>query len=258
MISTPSSDLSFFTPRLEILNNGRTYQKNSTHYIPMISCRLNETPKNVPSYFNNCKQLLSNQSTADPSQQYIKLPVLQLLDLDIWSAFNKVTNEMIVRREGRSIFPRFSLCVTNLNPDVYYTFALCFVRTKESKFKYDRKKWCEVLESSESIEQSLSYKHPDSPQLGKRWSEIIKFNRLKVSNARNDSYKELVKLTSLRQYVPMIEVFIHNLMTSHMRCIKREKFDEAKFIVVTAYNNPKLGQLKSQLNPYSKKIKYKC
>ncbi|OAF66502.1 hypothetical protein A3Q56_05746 [Intoshia linei] len=276
MISTSSSDLSIFTPRLDILNNRRTYQKNSRKNIPMISCKLNETPKNVPSYFNNCKQLLSNQSTADSSQQYIKLPVLQLLDLDIWSAFNKATNEMIlldldiwsafnkatnemiVTRKGRSIFSRFSLCVTNLNPDVYYTFALCFVRIKESKFKFDKKKWCEILESAESIEQSLSYKHPDSPQLGKQWSKSIRFNRLKVSNARNDSDKQLVKLTSLRQYVPMVEVFIHNLMTSQIKCIKREKFDEAKFIVVTAYNNRKLGQLKSQLNPYAKKITYKC
>ncbi|OAF63592.1 hypothetical protein A3Q56_08700, partial [Intoshia linei] len=52
MISTPSSDLSFFTPRLDISNNRKTYQKNSTQNNPMISCRLNETPKNVPSYFN--------------------------------------------------------------------------------------------------------------------------------------------------------------------------------------------------------------
>ncbi|OAF65212.1 hypothetical protein A3Q56_07084 [Intoshia linei] len=269
IVTTPNSDLSFMTPKFSDFFDMKFSKKYKTKPKMLDFPSVSSAP-NLPN-INNTQIKITNINNILPhydnvlGQYFYKtgtnecsnLIILELFDQSMWLEFDKIHNEMIVTRDGRNLFPRFAISVSNLNPQIYYSFALYFLRKRESKFKYEKSKWIQTNETTESIYQSIAYVHPDSPKLGRDWSKVIRFNRLKLTNSRNDYYKEMIKLTTLRQYVPVVEAFIYNVMTKTYTPVKQKRFEIAKFIVVTAYNNAELVELKSELNPYAKKLSNK-
>ena len=86
----------------------------------------------------------------------------QLEDLWLWHAFNQQTNEMIVTKGGRRMFPVIKISISNLDPQAMYTLAVEFVQLESHRWKYVNGEWVPGGKSEPSSSRSL-YVHPESP-----------------------------------------------------------------------------------------------
>ena len=111
---------------------------------------------------------------------------VELLEKELWKKFSSVTNEMIVTKSGRRMFPVVKIRITGLNPRAFYQLKLEFVQIGSSRWKYMSGGWQTGGKAESSPCQSV-YKHPDSPNLGNFWMkhEGITFSKVKLTNKPN-------------------------------------------------------------------------
>ena len=60
---------------------------------------------------------------------------VELYDQDIWNEFHKKTNEMILNKQGRTIFPRLRIGISGLEPNSDYLISL-ELQQSEDKWKF--------------------------------------------------------------------------------------------------------------------------
>ena len=60
---------------------------------------------------------------------------VELHDQDIWNEFHEKTNEMIINKQGRTIFPRIRIGVSGLEPKCDYLIGL-ELQQNEEKWKF--------------------------------------------------------------------------------------------------------------------------
>ncbi len=66
---------------------------------------------------------------------------LRLEDAELWSAFHRLTNEMIVTKSGRRMFPVIRAHVTGLEPAAFYEVLLEFKQVEANRWKYINGEW---------------------------------------------------------------------------------------------------------------------
>lgn len=129
---------------------------------------------------------------------------VELLEKDLWKKFSSVTNEMIVTKSGRRMFPVVKIRITGLNPTGFYQMKLEFVQIGTSRWKYMSGGWQTGGKAESSPCQSI-YMHPDSPNLGSFWMkpEGITFSKVKLTNKPN-ALDQQVSSVSLPQGAPLL------------------------------------------------------
>ncbi|KAM9307145.1 T-box transcription factor T-A [Pholidichthys leucotaenia] len=187
------------------------------------------------------------QNDADSKDETDKDVVLKLEDVELWNKFKELTNEMIVTKTGRRMFPVLRASVTGLNPNSMYTVLLDFVSADNNRWKYVNGEWLPGGKPEPHIPTSV-YMHPDSPNFGAHWLKApIFFSKVKLSNKMNSGGQ--VMLNSLHKYLPRIHFVDVGGPQKH---ILTQSFPETEFIAVTAYQNEEITALKIKHNPFAK------
>lgn len=162
----------------------------------------------------------------------------KLEDPELWRAFNTQTNEMIVTKSGRRMFPVIKISINNLDPRAMYSIAIEFVQMESHRWKYVNGEWAPGGKSEPSSSKSL-YVHPESPNFGAHWmKDYITFSKAKLTNKPTSQAGQVV-LNSLHKYQPKIHVIRVSTDDKpyHGGRIDTFQFPETQFIAVTAYQN---------------------
>lgn len=177
----------------------------------------------------------SNNPLASSVHSYAEA---KLEDPELWRAFNVQTNEMIVTKSGRRMFPVIKVSINNLDPRAMYSIAIEFVQMETHRWKYVNGEWAPGGKSEPSSSKSL-YVHPESPNFGAHWmKDYITFSKAKLTNKPTSQPGQVV-LNSLHKYQPKIHVI--RVSTDDKPCHRSKidtfQFPETQFIAVTAYQN---------------------
>ncbi|XP_017693838.1 PREDICTED: T-box transcription factor TBX19 [Lepidothrix coronata] len=189
-------------------------------------------------------ELRAGRDKGDPTEKQLQV-VLE--DATLWQRFREVTNEMIVTKNGRRMFPVLKISVSGLDPNAMYSFLLDFAPTDGHRWKYINGEWVPAGKP-EPPNHSCVYIHPDSPNFGAHWMKAaISFSKVKLTNKLNGSGQ--IMLNSLHKYEP--QVHIVRVGGPH-RMVMNCSFPETQFIAVTAYQNEEITALKIKYNPFAK------
>nr|XP_036879808.1 T-box transcription factor TBX19 isoform X3 [Manis javanica] len=189
-------------------------------------------------------ELQAGREKGDPTEKQLQIT---LEDAPLWQRFKEVTNEMIVTKNGRRMFPVLKVSVTGLDPNAMYSLLLDFVLTDGHRWKYVNGEWVPAGKPEVSS-PSCVYIHPDSPNFGAHWMKApISFSKVKLTNKLNGGGQ--IMLNSLHKYEP--QVHIVRVGGAH-RMVTNCAFPETQFIAVTAYQNEEITALKIKYNPFAK------
>lgn len=173
---------------------------------------------------------------------------IKLEDRDLWMRFFGKTNEMIVTRSGRNMFPVLKISVNGLEPTAIYEVVVDFKQIDNHKWKYINGEWQQGTKP-DPVQLKCEYKHPDSPNFGSHWmKDAVSFNKVKLTNKPPN--KGQIQLNSLHKYEPRI--FIYKLNSNMREKVAETSFHETQFIAVTAYQNEEITSLKIRFNPFAK------
>ncbi|XP_038613788.1 T-box transcription factor TBX19 [Tachyglossus aculeatus] len=189
-------------------------------------------------------ELQAGREKGDPSEKQLRV-VLE--DAALWQQFRQVTNEMIVTKNGRRMFPVLKVSVTGLDSDAMYSFLLDFAPTDGHRWKYVSGEWVPAGKPEPSG-HSCVYIHPDSPNFGAHWMKApVSFSKVKLTNKLSGGGQ--IMLNSLHKYEP--QVHIVRVGSTH-QMVMNCSFPETQFIAVTAYQNEEITALKIKYNPFAK------
>ncbi|KAI1286800.1 T-related protein [Halotydeus destructor] len=174
---------------------------------------------------------------------------IALQDEELWRKFNAATNEMIVTKAGRRMFPVINLELSGLKKNCLYTMVIEFVQVDSIRWKYMNGDWVSGAKSElPPPTRSRIYTHPESPNYGYHWlDKAVSFTKVKLTNKPNPSNGQ-VTLNSLHKYEPRI----HIIKLGDEKQIYTFPLPETRFIAVTAYQNEDVTQLKIRFNPFAK------
>jgi len=66
---------------------------------------------------------------------------VSLEDGELWSRFERLTNEMIVTKNGRRMFPVIKVRISGLEPSAFYSILLEFKQIEQTRWKYINGEW---------------------------------------------------------------------------------------------------------------------
>uniref|UniRef100_A0A3B5MLZ4 T-box domain-containing protein n=1 Tax=Xiphophorus couchianus TaxID=32473 RepID=A0A3B5MLZ4_9TELE len=193
-------------------------------------------------------ELQAGREKGDPTERELKVT---LEDAELWRKFQLITNEMIVTKNGRRMFPVLKVSVSGLDPSSMYSFLLDFVPADSCRWKFVNGEWVAAGRAESRAEvrgQGGIYIHPDSPNFGAHWMKApVTFNRVKLTNKVNGAGQ--IMLNSLHKYEPQLHIVC---VGSRHRLVSNVSFRETQFIAVTAYQNEEITALKIKYNPFAK------
>ncbi|OWR45355.1 putative brachyury [Danaus plexippus plexippus] len=168
-------------------------------------------------------------------------------DRELWVRFQTLTNEMIVTKNGRRMFPVVKVTASGLDPTAMYTVLLEFVQVDTHRWKYVNGEWVPGGKAEVPPSNAI-YIHPESPNFGAHWmKEPISFAKVKLTNKTNGNGQ--IMLNSLHKYEPRVHLV---KVGTDLRRIMTYPFPETQFIAVTAYQNEEVTSLKIKYNPFAK------
>uniref|UniRef100_A0A8C4TGN2 T-box transcription factor T n=1 Tax=Erpetoichthys calabaricus TaxID=27687 RepID=A0A8C4TGN2_ERPCA len=189
-------------------------------------------------------ELQAGSEKGDPTERELKV---SLDESELWLKFKELTNEMIVTKNGRRMFPVLKVNVSGLDPNAMYSFLLDFVAADNHRWKYVNGEWVPGGKP-EPQAPSCVYIHPDSPNFGAHWMKAqVSFSKVKLTNKLNGGGQ--IMLNSLHKYEPRIHIV---RVGGPQRMITSHSFPETQFIAVTAYQNEEITALKIKYNPFAK------
>uniref|UniRef100_A0A674ESS4 T-box transcription factor T n=2 Tax=Salmo trutta TaxID=8032 RepID=A0A674ESS4_SALTR len=189
-------------------------------------------------------ELQAGSEKGDPTERQLKVG---LDENELWQKFKELTNEMIVTKNGRRMFPVLKVNVSGLDPNAMYSFLLDFVAADNHRWKYVNGEWVPGGKP-EPQAPSCVYIHPDSPNFGAHWmKDPVSFCKVKLTNKLNGGGQ--IMLNSLHQYEPRVHIV---RVGGPQRTITSHSFPETQFIAVTAYQNEEITGLKIKYNPFAK------
>ncbi|XP_035394901.1 T-box transcription factor T isoform X4 [Cygnus atratus] len=189
-------------------------------------------------------ELRAGSEKGDPTERELRV---SLEEGELWLRFKELTNEMIVTKNGRRMFPVLKVSVSGLDPHAMYSFLLDFVAADGHRWKYVNGEWVPGGKP-EPQAPSCVYIHPDSPNFGAHWMKApVSFSKVKLTNKLNGGGQ--IMLNSLHKYEPRIHIV---RVGGPQRMITSHSFPETQFIAVTAYQNEEITALKIKYNPFAK------
>ncbi|XP_067357228.1 T-box transcription factor TBX19 isoform X1 [Channa argus] len=193
-------------------------------------------------------ELQAGREKGDPTERELRVT---LEDAELWRKFQHITNEMIVTKNGRRMFPVLKVNVSGLDPSSMYSFLLDFVPADSCRWKFVNGEWVAAGRAEgrgEGRGHGGIYIHPDSPNFGAHWMKAaVSFNKVKLTNKVNGGGQ--IMLNSLHKYEPQLHIVC---VGSCHRLVSNVSFKETQFIAVTAYQNEEITALKIKYNPFAK------
>uniref|UniRef100_UPI0037E98E92 T-box transcription factor TBX19-like n=1 Tax=Semicossyphus pulcher TaxID=241346 RepID=UPI0037E98E92 len=193
-------------------------------------------------------ELQAGREKGDPTERELRVT---LEEAELWRKFQHITNEMIVTKNGRRMFPVLKVSVSGLDPSSMYSFLLDFVPADGCRWKFVNGEWVAAGRAEgrgEGRGQGGIYIHPDSPNFGAHWMKAaVTFNKVKLTNKVNGGGQ--IMLNSLHKYEPQLHIVC---VGSRHRLVSNVSFKETQFIAVTAYQNEEITALKIKYNPFAK------
>uniref|UniRef100_A0A4W6FSD7 T-box domain-containing protein n=1 Tax=Lates calcarifer TaxID=8187 RepID=A0A4W6FSD7_LATCA len=193
-------------------------------------------------------ELQAGREKGDPTERELRVT---LEDAELWRKFQHITNEMIVTKNGRRMFPVLKVSVSGLDPSSMYSFLLDFVPADGCRWKFVNGEWVAAGRAEgrgEGRGHGGIYIHPDSPNFGAHWMKAaVTFNKVKLTNKVNGGGQ--IMLNSLHKYEPQLHIVC---VGSRHRLVSNVSFRETQFIAVTAYQNEEITALKIKYNPFAK------
>ncbi|CAG0885837.1 unnamed protein product [Darwinula stevensoni] len=175
-------------------------------------------------------------------------PKLRLEEQNLWKKFHTLTNEMIVTKNGRRMFPVVKVSISGLDPSAMYSVLLEFVQVDQHRWKYVNGEWVPGGKPEPPPPCGL-YLHPESPNFGAHWmKEPVSFAKVKLTNKTNGVGQ--IVLNSLHKYEPRVHIV--QVGSGDQRYVSTHALPETQFIAVTAYQNEEVTALKIKHNPFAK------
>jgi hypothetical protein len=170
-------------------------------------------------------------------------PRILLDSAPLWRQFFSATNEMIVTKAGRRMFPVLKLHVSRLEMTAMYAVVLEFRCTHQHRWRFLNGNWQKGSTCEDNADLRHVFVHFASVAPGSQWmQEPVSFAKLKLSNRENGTSK--IKLNSLHKYQP----YIHVIKIQQPLEITTFTFPETQFIAVTAYQNDKARYINSYIH----------
>ncbi|XP_061635841.1 T-box transcription factor TBX19 isoform X2 [Phyllopteryx taeniolatus] len=195
------------------------------------------------------RELQAGQEKGDPTERGLQVT---LEGAELWRKFQHITNEMIVTKSGRRMFPVLKVSVSGLDPSSMYSFLLDFIPADDCRWKFVNGEWLVAGQAegrSEGRDNGGIYIHPDSPNFGAHWMKAaVTFNKVKLTNNQVNGEGQIM-LKSLHKYEPHLHIVC---LGSQHRVVSNISFKETQFITVTAYQNEEITALKIKHNPFAK------
>ncbi|KAG7215623.1 hypothetical protein INR49_021978, partial [Caranx melampygus] len=200
-------------------------------------------------------ELQAGREKGDPTERELRVT---LEEAELWRKFQHITNEMIVTKNGRRMFPVLKVSVSGLDPSSMYSFLLDFVPADGCRWKFVNGEWVAAGRAEgrgEGRSHGGIYIHPDSPNFGAHWMKAaVTFNKVKLTNKVNgggqvNASPGQIMLNSLHKYEPQLHIVC---VGSRHRLVSNVSFKETQFIAVTAYQNEEITALKIKYNPFAK------
>uniref|UniRef100_A0A1A9WFH6 T-box domain-containing protein n=1 Tax=Glossina brevipalpis TaxID=37001 RepID=A0A1A9WFH6_9MUSC len=203
------------------------------------------SPQHLHDEIMNSSNILTGNRTS-PNVMERNLHVT-LDDRELWLRFQNLTNEMIVTKNGRRMFPVVKISASGLDPAAMYTVLLEFVQVDTHRWKYVNGEWVPGGKAEVPPSNPI-YVHPESPNFGAHWmKDPISFAKVKLTNKTNGNGQ--IMLNSLHKYEPRVHLV---RVGSEQRHVVTYPFPETQFIAVTAYQNEEVTSLKIKYNPFAK------
>ncbi|CAH2017333.1 unnamed protein product [Acanthoscelides obtectus] len=193
-------------------------------------------------------EINTGKEKGDPTEKDL---AVTLDDRDLWIRFQCFTNEMIVTKSGRRMFPVVKVTASGLDPKAMYTVLLEFVQIDQHRWKYVNGEWVPGGKA-EVPPSNPVYVHPESPNFGAHWmKESISFAKVKLTNKASSGGAAggQIMLNSLHKYEPRVHLV---RVGAEPRRVVTFPFPETQFIAVTAYQNEEVTSLKIKYNPFAK------
>ncbi|CAL8306118.1 unnamed protein product [Boreogadus saida] len=176
---------------------------------------------------------------------------MELENASLWKQFSAVGTEMIITKKGRRMFPGLSVKLSGLNPALRYILLLDVVPLDGARYRFQGDAWATVGEAEARLPDRV-FIHPDSPATGAHWlSRSVAFHRAKLTNHTLDSQGHII-LHSLHRYQPRLHIMEARDMLRWGGAQHSFTFPETQFLTVTAYQNPRITELKIRSNPFAK------
>ncbi|XP_068099922.1 T-box-containing protein TBX6L-like isoform X2 [Hyperolius riggenbachi] len=162
---------------------------------------------------------------------------------------------MILTKNGRRMFPEFSVSLSGVDPHCLYSLCVQAVPEGENRYKWRDGTWS-MSGRAEPGPPTRLYLHPESPAPGHRWMERpVCFSKIRLTNNTLSQGGQIV-LQSMHRYFLRLYVIPTSSAGPMTRHVTTVSFPETSFIAVTSYQNPRLSLLKIEENPFAKGIKY--
>ncbi|XP_014670683.1 PREDICTED: brachyury protein homolog 1-like [Priapulus caudatus] len=191
-------------------------------------------------------ELSAGKEKGDPTERRLRV---SLEDQELWSKFDVLTNEMIVTKNGRRMFPVFRASISGLDPEAMYSILVDFVQVDSHRWKYVNGEWVPGGKPEPPAPNSV-YIHPESPNFGAHWmKDAVSFSKVKLTNKTNCA--GMIMLNSLHKYEPRLHIVKVGSKEEH-KTITTHSFPQTRFIAVTAYQNEEVTSLKIKYNPFAK------
>nr|XP_025035277.1 brachyury protein isoform X5 [Pelodiscus sinensis] len=154
-------------------------------------------------------ELQAGSEKGDPTERELRVT---LEENELWLRFKELTNEMIVTKNGRRMFPVLKVSVSGLDPNAMYSFLLDFVAADNHRWKYVNGEWVPGGKP-EPQAPSCVYIHPDSPNFGAHWMKApVSFSKVKLTNKLNGGGQ----ITALKiKYNPFAKAFLDAKESDH-------------------------------------------
>ncbi|KAJ3111472.1 hypothetical protein HDU96_005677 [Phlyctochytrium bullatum] len=205
-----------------------------------------------------------------------KSPTVQLLNHELWEAFDRLDNEMIITRSGRCLFPVVNVRLHHLRRDHFYSLGVDILRREPvERLRYKPGAGWSVLDGEKDAPAAGAcggvVLHPRSPMLGSEWMALdeVEFKTLKLSNHFPENAESedqqladvrdgVFRITSFYRYLPRFHLIDHGRIKSPTAADPAAadeetttcfEFDTTKFIAVTHYQNAR------NCNPHAKGFK---
>ena len=87
---------------------------------------------------------------------------VELQEPELWDKFHKLTNEMIVTKNGRRMFPVIKVALSGLDPNTFYTVHLEFKQIEHNRWKYINGDWLagKTFQNLLAISRQISVSSP--------------------------------------------------------------------------------------------------
>ena len=115
---------------------GEFYGRWSAHYLNLV----------VPNHSKRMDQIQNQQKILEdfnlsPAMIERENIRVELQESDLWNKFHEKTNEMIVTKNGRRMFPVIKANISGLEPNTFYSVILEFKQIEKNRWKYINGEW---------------------------------------------------------------------------------------------------------------------